>query len=91
LAILERLGALEPTNTDWQRELGVAYGRVGDLAQTRGDLAGAERASAQCLAILERLGALEPTNTDWQYELGVAYGRVGDLAQTRGRHGGRGG
>ena len=41
LAIFERLAALDPTNTGWQQELAVAYGRVGDLAQARGDLTAA--------------------------------------------------
>ena len=60
LAIFERLAALDPANTGWQRELAVAYSRVGDVAQARGDLAAAEQAFAQYLAISERLAALDP-------------------------------
>ncbi len=84
LAISERLAALDPTNTGWQRELAVAHSRVGDVAQARGDLAAAERAFTKALAISERLATLDPTNTDWQRNLAVAHSRVGDVAQARG-------
>jgi hypothetical protein len=55
-----RLAGLDPTNTGWQRDLAVAHGRVGGVAQARGDLAAAERAFAQDLAISERLAAEHP-------------------------------
>ena len=84
LAISERLAALDPANTGWQRELARAYGGVGDVAQARGDLAAAEQAFTQYLAISERLAALDPANTGWQRWLAVAYRRVGDVAQARG-------
>jgi hypothetical protein len=34
LAISERLGALDPANTDWQRNLALAHGRVGKVARS---------------------------------------------------------
>ncbi|MDQ1739843.1 MAG: hypothetical protein QOE53_1495, partial [Pseudonocardiales bacterium] len=83
LAISERLAALDPTNTGWQRDLARAHNRVGDLAQTRGDLAAADHAYTQDLAISERLAALDPTNTGWQRDLANAHSWVGHLAQTR--------
>ena len=84
LAISERLAALDPANTGWQEELAVAYSRVGDVAQARGDLAAAEQAYTQELVISERLAGLDPANTGWQRALAAAYGRVGDVAQARG-------
>ena len=84
LAICERLAALDPANTGWQRDLAVAHSRVGDVAQARGDLAAAERSFAQALAISERLAVLDPANTGWQQGLAAAHSRVGDAAQARG-------
>ena len=72
LAISERLAGLDPANTGWQRDLAVAYSRVGGVAQARGDLAAAEQAFGQYLAISERLAGLDPANTGWQRELAVA-------------------
>ena len=63
---------------------GDAYSLVGDVAQARGDLAGAERAFSQFLAIFERLAGLDPANASWQRDLAAAYSRVGDVAQERG-------
>jgi hypothetical protein len=37
LGILQGLTAQDPSNTGWQREQAVAYSRVGDVAQMRGD------------------------------------------------------
>ncbi len=66
------------------RLTGDAYCLVGEVAEARGDLAGAERAYSQDLAISERLAGLDPANTGWQWELAGAYSRVGNLAQVRG-------
>ena len=84
LAISERMAAMDPANTGWQRDLAGAYSRVGDVAQARGDLAAAEQAYRQELAISEKLAALEPDNTGWPRDLAVAYARIGDVAQARG-------
>jgi tetratricopeptide (TPR) repeat protein len=63
---------------------GDAYSLVGDVAQARGDLAGAEQAYSQDLAISKRLVALDPDNTSWQQDLAGVYSRVGGVAQARG-------
>ena len=56
--------------------MGVAYSRVGDVADERGDLSAADHAFTHYLAIFERLTALDPANTDWQRELAAAHSRV---------------
>ena len=60
LAISERLAALDPANTSWQRELAVAHSRVGVVAQARGDLTAADQAYTQYLAIIEAAGRPGP-------------------------------
>ena len=64
--------------TDDARLTGDAYSLVGDVAQARGDLAGAEQAFSQYLAIFQRLAALDPANTDWQQGLADAQSRIAD-------------
>ena len=54
----------------------MAYSRVGDVADERGDLSAADHAFTHYLAIFERLTALDPANTDWQRELAAAHSRV---------------
>jgi len=71
-AIFERLTELEPANAGWQRELGVAYGQVSDVAWEQGDLAAAEEAFRRSLAIAERLAQLDPDNATWQDDLDEA-------------------
>ena len=53
LAIVERLTALDPSNTGWQQNLAVAHSRIGEVALARDDLAAAEQAFAQNPAIFE--------------------------------------
>jgi hypothetical protein len=57
---------------------------VGEVAEARGNLDGAQAAYEQYLAILERLSAQDPTNSNWQRSLAVAQSRVADVARGRG-------
>ena len=72
LAIFERLAALDPANTGWQRDLAVAYSRVGDVAQARGDLAAAEQAFPSTWPSSSGWPRWIPANTGWQRDLAVA-------------------
>ena len=54
----------------------MAYSRVGDVADERGDLSAAEHAFTRYLAIFEQLTGLDPANTEWQRELAAAHSRV---------------
>ena len=83
LAIVERLTALDPSNTGWQQNLAVVHSRVGEVALARGDVAAAEQAFARSLAIFERLTALDPGNTGWQRNLAGAHSRVGSVTLAR--------
>jgi hypothetical protein len=55
LAISRRLAEQDPSNADWQRELVVAYNRVGDVLQAQGQLPAAQTAFDQGMAISRRL------------------------------------
>ena len=56
--------------------MATAYGNLGVISQTRGDLKQAEELYRKSLQIEEQLGHLEGMATD--------YGNLGDIAQIRG-------
>jgi tetratricopeptide (TPR) repeat protein len=55
LAIVERLAKADPGNAEWQRDLSVAYQKVGDVLMSQGDRPGALKSYRDDLAIVERL------------------------------------
>ena len=79
LAIVERLTAADPANTQWQRDLSISYNKVGDVLVRQGKLDEALKAFRDGLAIRERLVAADRSNTEWQHDLSIAYTRVGDV------------
>ena len=78
LAIFERLAKADPGNVEWQRDLSVAYGKIGDVQRAHGDLAAVLKSYADSLAIAEKLTKTDPGNVDWQRDLWVCYARLGD-------------
>jgi tetratricopeptide (TPR) repeat protein len=85
LAILERLAAADRSNTQWQRDLWVSYGKVADVLVAQGKLDEGLKGWRDGLAILERLAAADPSNTVWQRDLSVSYVRVGDVLRAQGK------
>jgi tetratricopeptide (TPR) repeat protein len=81
LTIAERLAALDPDNTDYQRDLSISCNKLGDLARAAGQVSEAARFYQQSLTIAERLAALDPDNTDYQRDLSVSYERLAVLAE----------
>ena len=63
------LTALDPGNTQWQRDLSVSYNKLGDVAVAQGKLDEAARAYGDGLAIRKKLAAVDPGNTQWQRAL----------------------
>jgi tetratricopeptide (TPR) repeat protein len=84
LLIDERLTALDPDNAGWQLDLSASYGRIGDMLESEGNLAGALEEFRKSLAITERLAVLDPTNAGWQRELSARYNRVGGILESLG-------
>jgi len=84
LAIRERLAQSDPGNTDWQRDVSVAYSKVGEVQVAQGDLAGAMKSDRDSFAIIEGLAQSDPGNADWQRDLSLLYVRVGDVQKAQG-------
>jgi tetratricopeptide (TPR) repeat protein len=84
LAIRERLAQSDPGNAGWQRDLTVAYDRVGNLQVAQGDLAGALKSYRDSLTIRDRLAQSDPGNVGWQRDLWVSYIKVGGMKVAQG-------
>ena len=83
--IMEGLTALNPANTDWQRELSVSHNKIGEsLRDARETGGGAGRVSGG-QRIMEGLTALDPANTYWQRELAVPHANIGSVYQAEGK------
>ena len=85
LAINERLTAADRSNTDWQRDLSVFHGKIGDVLVLQGKLDDALQSYRQSLAINERLTAADRSNTQWQRDLSVSQEKIGDVLMDQGR------
>jgi tetratricopeptide (TPR) repeat protein len=85
LSIRRTLAEQAPSDADRQRELAVAYSRVGGVLQAQDQLAAAQAAFDQSLAIGLRLAEQDPINAGWLRELAVAYGRVGGVLRAQGQ------
>src|SRR4029077_3029100 len=79
LAITQQLADSDPTNTEAQRDLSVAYNKIGDLLARRGESEQAERHYRDGLAIAQQLADSDPTNTEAQRDLSVSYTKIGDV------------
>lgn len=79
LAIAKRLVVAEPSNTIWERDLGITCMKVGDVLLVQGDLSGALREYQAGLASFKWLEASNPLNTEWQHDLAASHERIGDV------------
>ena len=77
--ILQILVKQQPGNTDFDYQLSVSYGRMGDALHEQRKLSEAMQAYKACLEIDERLVRLEPAHVEWQREVAVDYQRIGDV------------
>ena len=85
LKIAERLAELDPSNTEWQRDLSVSHNRIGDVQGTQGGLAAAQASYQAGLEIQQRLAASDPSNTLWQRDLSISHNKIGDVQVAQGR------
>ena len=85
LAITKLLVATDRSNTQWQRDLSVAYSKVSDVLKAQGKLDEALKLYRDRLAISERLAASDRTNTQWQNDLSISYEEVGDVLVPQGK------
>ena len=73
------LTALDPGNTQWQRDLSVSYERLGVVAVAQGKLDEAARAYRDCLTIAKKLAAGDPGNTGWLRDLSCSLFQISRL------------
>jgi tetratricopeptide (TPR) repeat protein len=85
LETLERQARSNPDRADYQRNLSVAYERMGDLMRDAGEGEQARAYYQQSLEIRERLARKEPDRADYQRDLSVSCERMGDLMRDAGK------
>ncbi len=83
LAIAEEL-AKDRGNAKAQRDLSVAYNKVGDVLKAQGHLAEALKAYQAGFDIMKRLTELNSGNTLWQRDLAYSCNKVGDVLVAQG-------
>jgi tetratricopeptide (TPR) repeat protein/pimeloyl-ACP methyl ester carboxylesterase len=71
--------AAYPSEREWQRDLAVAYEKIGDLQKAQGDLAEALKFYNDDLTIAERLAKLDPRDARGQRDLSICYEEIGDV------------
>lgn len=79
-AIYEKLVALDPTNSDYLRDLSIAYERLGDC-HVRSRLIDRDatlRAYQASMAIREKLVALHPNYFTYLSDLSISHSKLGD-------------
>jgi tetratricopeptide (TPR) repeat protein len=84
LAMVERLAKSDPGDRGWQRDLSVAYEKIGGVQVAQGDLKAALKSYSDDLAIAERLVKSDPGNAGWQRDLSAAYYFVGNVEEAQG-------
>ena len=84
LALRQRLSSVDANNRDWDRDLSVAYNKVGDVEAALDRLDDALGSYRAGLAIMDRLTHGDPVNVVWQRDLMVSYNDVGDALEKQG-------
>ena len=79
-AQVQARAAADPASTEWQRDLSISHGRLGNVAMAAGDLAAARTAYQASLDIRLVLAAADPASTKWQRDLPISHDRLGNVA-----------
>jgi tetratricopeptide (TPR) repeat protein len=61
-----------------ERDLSVAFNRLGDVQDARGEFASALKSYNDSLAIVDQLAKSEPGNAEWQRHLSALFIKIGD-------------
>ena len=83
LKIAEKFAEKYPDNPQMQRDLGVSYNKLGDIAKARNDYKAAEGYYAKTLEISKRLAEKFPEDPNLQRDLSVSYNNLGGIAKAR--------
>ena len=73
LPLQERLVVGDPSNTDWQKELGRIHLKLADVFMALGDMSAAVKAHESNIEIHEHLVGAHPDNVKWQRDLAVSH------------------
>jgi tetratricopeptide (TPR) repeat protein len=73
IAIRLQLVQTDPTNTDRQYDLALAYDRLGELQEAIGDLAGARTSFERSLVIHQQLAEAKPSSANARSDLASSY------------------
>ncbi len=84
LTMAVRLANADPSNANWQCDLGITNERIGNVLMAQGDLAGALNSYRAKRDIISRLAKAEPDNALWQRDLSVSYDRLGNVLVAQG-------
>ena len=71
--------------SDWQRDLSVSCGRIGDVQVRQGNLPEALKSYQAGLAIAERLARTDAGNADWQRDSIVSCVKIAHAAPVEAR------
>jgi tetratricopeptide (TPR) repeat protein len=82
---LEGRAARNPADYDPQREVSVAYNKLGDVYGALGQGEEALRFYQQALELRERLYRAEPQRADFARDLSVSYNKLGDVSRALGQ------
>jgi tetratricopeptide (TPR) repeat protein len=80
--LAQELSELDPSNSQWKRDLSVSYIKVGDVLVAQGNRAGALKAFEGSLEISKELSELDPDNAEWQRDLFVSYWRFASFSES---------
>ena len=79
LAGFQRLVALDPDNTEFQRDVSISYNRLGDIQLRLGHTDDALALYQNALDVRLKLVALAPDNTQFQRDVSVSYNKLGNI------------
>lgn len=82
-----KLAAENPTQTEWQHNLGTGYQQIGNVSAAEGNLTRALEAYEDSRKLLEKLIAQDPSNSLWQRDLSGALEKIGDVQSRQGKLG----
>ncbi len=78
------LSSADPDNAEARRDLSVSLEKLGNVAMSSGDLAGAARAYGESLEIARALSAADPDNAEARRDLSVSLQKLGNVAVSSG-------
>jgi serine/threonine protein kinase/tetratricopeptide (TPR) repeat protein len=82
-ALRQRLGRLDPSNIEWQRDLSVSYHKLAGMHFAAGKLELALETFRNDLALVQALSERDPTDTMRQHDVSVAHVNVARVLRAR--------